>query len=355
MARNFAAGVADVTVFAGDQILMTAKTLIQSSISIGSSAEEIRGGSGNKLFGKYYHTSTFDISLEDVMFKLEYFAFNTGSAIAQGGDVFTKEQITITDNTGTITGTPAVYENYGTIGWVSIPGTDDVPEKVTFTNGTFDYTAPNGTVVCVSYMSKNMSSRHITINSAFVPSEVKLVMSLNLFRAGANVGGNNINASSRSGRVEIVVPRFQFSGTQEFSMTSSGYSTSPINGSALDVQSADCEEGGYYAIITEILDSATWYENVHALALNSQEIDLTVTEGKDHTFQMVVYALPKNGSNFPAPLGGEDGVVLTVAEASIASVSSTGLVTGLASGNTTITATIPNKPGVQAVANVKVV
>ena len=93
MNNTFLAGVADARIFKDNELFATAKTLIDSSISIGVSAEDIRAGKGEKLFGKYFHTSTFDLKMTDAMFKLEYLAANVGSEIQLGGDVFTNKLI----------------------------------------------------------------------------------------------------------------------------------------------------------------------------------------------------------------------------------------------------------------------
>ena len=95
--QYFLAGVANAEIFKGNDLFATAKTLIDSSITIGVSAEDIRAGQGAKLYGKYFHTSTFDLKMTDAMFRLEYIAANVGSDLELGGDVFTEEEININD------------------------------------------------------------------------------------------------------------------------------------------------------------------------------------------------------------------------------------------------------------------
>lgn len=348
MSRQFLAGAATVDMLVGDQLIATATTLLDSSITVGSTAEEVRGGPGAKLLGKYYHTSTFDINLTDVLFKLEYFAFQTGSAIQQIADVFTSEQVTLgAGGSGTITGTPAVYQSYGTIGWAAKPGSDAY-QKITFTEKAFTVAgAKEGDIYCVKYISTDNAARQITISSSFIPSEVTLVMTANLYRAGGR-GENDVNNSSKIGIVQVLVPRFQFNGSMELSMTSTGVANSPIAGSALDNPSADCSDGGYYAIITEQLSGSSWYDNVFALAIEDSDIELATTTG---TATLSVYALPLNGAAFKPPY---EDLTFTSAANGTATVSQEGVVTGVAEGNTTVTVSIKNKVGVEAVANITV-
>lgn len=348
MSRQFLAGAATVDMLVGDQLIATATTLLDSSITVGSTAEEVRGGPGAKLLGKYYHTSTFDINLTDVLFKLEYFAFQTGSAIQQIADVFTSEQVTLgAGGSGTITGTPAVYQSYGTIGWAAKPGSDAY-QKITFTEKAFTVAgAKEGDIYCVKYISTDNAARQITISSSFIPSEVTLVMTANLYRAGGR-GENDVNNSSKIGIVQVLVPRFQFNGSMELSMTSTGVANSPIAGSALDNPSADCSDGGYYAIITEQLSGSSWYDNVFALAIEDSDIELATTNG---TATLSVYALPLNGAAFKPPY---EDLTFTSAANGTATVTQEGVVTGVAQGSTTVTVSIKNKAGVEAIANITV-
>lgn len=348
MSRQFLAGAATVDMLVGDQLIATATTLLDSSITVGSTAEEVRGGPGAKLLGKYYHTSTFDVNLTDVLFKLEYFAFQTGSAIQQIADVFTSEQVTLgAGGSGTITGTPAVYQSYGTIGWAAKPGSDAY-QKITFTEKAFTVAgAKEGDIYCVKYISTDNAARQITISSSFIPSEVALVMTANLYRAGGR-GENDVNNSSKIGIVQVLVPRFQFNGSMELSMTSTGVANSPIAGSALDNPSADCSDGGYYAIITEQLSGSSWYDNVFALAIEDSDIELATTTG---TATLSVYALPLNGAAFKPPY---EDLTFTSAANGTATVTQEGVVTGVAQGSTTVTVSIKNKAGVEAIANITV-
>ena len=199
----------------------------------------------------------------------------------------------------------------------------------------------------MKYISTDNAARQITISSSFIPSEVTLVMTANLYRAGGR-GENDVNNSSKIGIVQVLVPRFQFNGSMELSMTSTGVANSPIAGSALDNPSADCSDGGYYAIITEQIAGASWYDNVFALAIEDSDVELTAPSG---TQTLSVYALPVAGVAFKPPY--EDLTFTSAADAT-ASVTAEGVVTGKAAGNTTITVAIKNKTGIEAVANVTV-
>lgn len=68
MARHFMAGVGTAELFTADnQLFATAKTLTDSSITVGVQAEEVRAGAGAALRGKFYHSTTFDLTLTDAI------------------------------------------------------------------------------------------------------------------------------------------------------------------------------------------------------------------------------------------------------------------------------------------------
>lgn len=350
MARKFIGGVANVDIFVGDQLAITAKTLSDSSFTIGNTAEEVRGGQGNQLLAKYYHTSTFDIALTDVVFNLEYLAYQTGSTISVGADLFGVEQVTIATNKGQIAGVPLDVDSYGLIGWVSVVG-EDTWQKVTFTENAgkyeFDYTAADGTIVCVKYVSKDVQGKSITISSNMIPSEVKLVMTANEFKAGKS---NDISDSSKIGELQIVVPRFQFSGSMEISMTASGVANSPLEGSALAVEEATCgANSGYYAIVNEKIFGEDVFADVFALLVEGGD-DISLKVGDTTTLS--VYAVRKVGLPFIV-----DNSLCTFTSATPATATAganTGLITGVAEGTTNVTVALTSKPTLEGIAVVTV-
>ena len=330
--RKIIASVANVDIFAGDQLVATAKTLSDSSFTIGSSSEDVRGGQGNQLLTKYYHDSTFDIALTDVLFDLNYIAWQTGSNVTQTSEIFTIEPVTVGANGAvTIQGTPANVDSYGTIGWVSKLG-EDAWETVTFTGKNATATKlSEGDSACVKYLSQDNASKQIIVSSNFIPSEVKLVMYANEYKAGKS-NSNNINASSKIGTLQIVVPRFQFSGSMEISMSASGVANSPLEGSALAVEDANCSAtSGYYAVITEKLDEGVETDLI-ALAIEGGN-DIKLKTGAQKT--LVVYGVYKTGT---AVVMDNSKLKFSSGNASVTvSDANPGVITGASAGTAEIT------------------
>lgn len=349
MSMYYIAGVANVDIFKGSQLIATARTLADSSITLGSSNEEIRGGEGNALYGKYYHTSTFDITLTDIMFRLEWMALQTGSVINNGGNIYSNEQVTLAaGGTGTLEGTPVAFENYGLIGWASKAG-EDVWQQVSFSGQNFTIPGGNaGDIYCIKYLTSSSSARQIVVSSAFIPDTVRLVMTGKLFAGDENTAiASASDNRTVAGTFQIEIPRFQFSGSQEISMTAAGVANTPLSGSALANASADCSTGGYYAIITENISGANWYDNVVDIAVAGGEIELAV----DGTSTLVVKAIPTSGAAFTVP---NSDLTFTSKADGTATVSPEGVVEGVAAGSTAISVTVTNKPSLEGIAYVTV-
>lgn len=66
MAQHFLAGVGRVLIFRGNNLIGVGKTLSETTFNFSITGEEIRGGQGNALWGKYFHDSNLGVTLTDV-------------------------------------------------------------------------------------------------------------------------------------------------------------------------------------------------------------------------------------------------------------------------------------------------
>ena len=326
---TYLAGVADCELFQGDQLFASARTLIDSSITIGTSVEELRAGRGNALWGKYYHTSTFDLKLTDAMFNLEYLAANIGGEIELGGDVFKDEQLEASED-GTITlSVPAVPVRAGsTTVYAYVRKADEggakrVAYKVTEDNTVIGLDA--GAIYCVRYMYNDGTSRKLTINSNFIPGTFSIIMTASLFSGDAC---NTSNSGTEVGQLTIKVPRFQLNGSQELSMSASGISNTSLEGSALASGCTGCNDNGVYAEIIETIFNSVWYDNFTGLQVEEAEAEVAKNANVNET--MVVYAVPASGS--PIQVTNE---VIAAKEANTKEDMKTKLVFGSAENNPT--------------------
>lgn len=283
MATTFLAGVANAEIFKDNDLFATAKTLIDSSITIGVSAEDIRAGQGAKLYGKYFHTSTFDLKLSDAMFRLEYIAANVGSEITLGGDVFAEESHVATAEGIALTRTVVPMSEgadkfiywkkpedtyYTTLNLGKEEIADNKIELAKFIG------VAEGQEICVKYLYTNDMARKLNVSANFTPDTVSVYLTANLYSGDAS----NPSTGTKVGTVTIKVPRFLLSGSQELSMSMTGASNTAFEGSALAAKGKGCDNDGIYAEIIEVINDRTEQDIVQIMVADADGLAIEVGE-----------------------------------------------------------------------------
>ena len=318
-----------------DNLLFTGTTLMDSSIETTLSNTDVRAGQGNQLQYIYYHTAEMNITINEAQFSLNYLALNVGSTITTGADVWTTETVEVTNGAGTVGKTPLAISGTNLYGWVT--DKDDNTERVTFNGSSFTMSDNNyNGNVCVRYYASDASAKQITIYADMLPSTIRLVMEAQLCSSDST--------TNRIGTLQIEVPKATMTGAFTLSMTPDSVAQTPLSVRALASQ---VNEGGctanrpIYATITEILYEANWYDNVVALAIEGG--DFSLTTGATKTLK--VFAIPSSGAAFLVKPS-----ELTFASDTIAKVTvdTSGVVTGVATGNANIKATITGKDSIDA-------
>ena len=272
MAQNhFLAGVGTALLFKGNDLVGVAKTLTESTFDFAITAEDIRGGQGNGLLGRYFHDSTLTATLTDAMFDLNYMALSLGVNIESGGLSVKEEELTATAGAVTVTETPVAFD--GTmIGWYKKP-TDSDWQIGTITGTTMTITgATAGQVYCVKYFYQNENAKSITIKSQYVPATLHVVVMTDLYSGKVGTQSD----ATRYGRLIVDIPQFQLEGNQNLSLTATSAATINLTGMALAVLDGNtCEEDPYYGTMTEEIYGAKWQDDVIALAIENSDIQMS--------------------------------------------------------------------------------
>lgn len=321
--NRFLAGVGRALLFNGNNLIGVAKTLTDSTFDFSITGEEIRGGSGNALWGKYFHDSNLNVTLTDAMFKLEYVAASLGVNIEMGGlsvyESAASGDAVVAGGIINLSNAPVAFDG-SLIGWYKKPSDAD------WTIGTISGTtmsipgAQVGETYCVKYFYQNPNARQVTIPTQYVPAELHVVILNDLFNGDIS---QNASETSKVGRLITDIPRLQMDGNQNFALSATSSATVSLTGSALAVSAGDgCEEDTYYGTMTEEIFGATWQDNVIALAVENSEIELA-QDGTETLIVRVVYggsvaSQRKDNSNFTftssaiptASVGANDGVVV---------------------------------------------
>lgn len=279
----FIAGVGNATLFDGERLVASANTLIDSGITIGLSFEDIRAGQGNKLYGRYAHTSTFDLKLTDAMFNLEYIAMNTGSDISLGGDVMVDEELTSTAKKITLSKTAVAISGSKVYAYAKKSGTDNVYDKYAVAQDNSIEVPADGTY-CIRYMYTNDLASKMVVKANFIPKTLTLILEANLYSGGSC----DIETSTLAGKVTIKVPRFMLNGSQELSLTASGVANTSIEGTALASGCAGCSGDGVYAEIIQVMANRTLENGFTGIVVE----DAVREASKGDKLELNVYACP---------------------------------------------------------------
>ena len=350
MAKYILAGVGTIEAFSqsatSPRKIFTSQTLQESGLSISVTAEDIRGGMSNPLLGRYFHDSMLECNITDALFDLNYLAQNVGGEVHFSSDALVTEPVTTTvDGEITITGTPVAFGSAGTVGWYTIQGQENW-QPITFVGQTAQATGLTaGTEICVQYNAQDNGMEYFTISSAIIPNEVHMIQRYPLFNAGADATA--LSASSQVGELIVDIPRFQFAGNVELSLSSSGAATSALSGSALAVYTTEnCNDMGMYATVKLHLFEGNWYDKLTAMAVDGADIDMTSGDTK----ALKVIGIFEGGTG----VIDNANLTFTSSSESVATVSTDGVVTAVGEGNAQIEIVATDKPSVMCYANIDV-
>lgn len=277
--QMFIAGVGEVELFKDDKVVLTSKTLIDTGINLTVNLEDIQGNGGAKLYGKYASQAGLTIKLTDAMFRMEFLAANLGTDVELGGSAIVTEHSIVQNGVVKIEGNPLpLYfgDNKKAV-WISEEGghsgslffsednmergAEDDFGKILIKNVSF----PNGTQVCVKYIKEYEEGQTIKVSTNYLPDELTAILTAPLFAGDQN----NMEMSTKIGTLTITIPRLILNGNTEISMSMTGSSQTNIEGQALAVEPTECDEGGYYAIISKVIKNTTWTSNLAGLAIDN--------------------------------------------------------------------------------------
>lgn len=348
MSNYILAGVGTIEAFTQSSTqptkIFTSKTLQESGISISVTAEDIRGGLSNPLLGRYFHDSILEANITDALFNLQYLALNVGGQVVIGGSSLVTETVTAGSGTLTVQGTPVAFGSAGTVGWYTPAGQEDWA-PLTFEGKVATATVTSGTDYCVRYNATDSGIQEFVVPSAIIPSEVHLVMTYPLFAGGTSPEA--ISTSSQVGELIVDIPRFQFAGNVELSLTSSGAATSNLSGSALaSYTTANCNDMGTYGTVKQKIYGGNWYDDLTTIAVDGG--NFSIANGA--TKKLKVIGIFKNGTG----ILDNSKLTFTSSASSTASVTNAGVVTGAATGSANITITVTDKTSVATMVGVTV-
>lgn len=321
--------------------------MLNTSINIETSSEDIRGGFGALLLGKYFHSSNMTMELEDSMFRIEWLKYSLGASMSIGSDILISETVTLDNNKmGILKNPPAFIENESLVWIETEQGTFDEVEVIN-ENEIYSFVYSNGiegNKYCVKYYTYNEDATTLTVSANIIPDEVKAIAKCQIF-AGSK---DTLTKSSRIGFIYIEIPRLLLSAGTSLSLTHTGAATSPLSGTALSTDSEQgCEDGGYYAKIIKVEEGSKWYDTATDLIVVNNDIELTGDETE--ILDIRAYSPLYNGYKPPY-----SDLNFISSNPNIAFIDESGVVSGISNGDATIVTNIKKKTNIGAIASVSI-
>lgn len=264
MGKKYLASVAEVELFekvdGALRLFASAHTLTDSAMSFSNSMEEVRGGQGGKLYGRFGHTSGITLQMTDIIVNMNYFKALIGAELNSDGnitDMVDPISVTFSKHTATLTEDypePVAIGNLcgsGVVAWAYKSGCsgegDIYPLSADVRKLTGPDDMPDGEY-CVRYFVKKTSGTLARINAMFKPMELYARVSIPEFAADASAA----NSDGVVGHLVFNFPRYQFDGSFDLSLSMTANATIALNGTVLAVPAKDCTGKEYYGEIMEI-------------------------------------------------------------------------------------------------------
>lgn len=303
MAKYFLGSVGKAEAFKrGDngslELAFVSKTLTDSGINISTTKDDIRAGEGAPIQFSFYHDSNVEITLTDVLWKVEYLEAQLGARFKESDnqDYVTKS---VTFENGSYTLSEKINEmpipcddTNKYVVWGAKKGSDDWEKiNVSGSGSSFtltlsgDHTGKGQEDYCIRYLGEVDAARAAEITSTIIPEELFLIITAPIFAGDACAASRG----KAAGHITFEVPRFQLNGAQEFAMNMSQNQTMSLAGVALASESADCDaNGGKLLRIIEVIDSRDWRDSVVELITDEECLQVGL--------EPAVYGEMKDGS-----------------------------------------------------------
>lgn len=243
------------------ELAFVSKTLTDSGLNISTTKDDIRAGQGAPIQFSFYHDSTVEITLTDVLWKPEYLEAQLGARFETGAEDYVTDEVTFENGVAsydkTINKIPFPCGDEYMV-WGAKKGSDEW-KKIEY-NGSNQLTLEGAKgEYCIRYLGPVANAKVAEINSMIIPEELFLVITAPIFAGDACAASKG----KAAGHITFEVPRFVLNGAQEFAMNMSSNQTMSLAGSAMAAESAECDaNGGKLLRIIEVIDNRDWREDV---------------------------------------------------------------------------------------------
>ena len=323
-AREFILTVGNVELYdSSDDLVLVSETEISNSITQSVDTQEIRGGEFNQLFLEYSLTKNLETTLTDARFIQEYLAINNGT-------VFGVETTNVyeTNNNITLNGSGVGTFNDEAVGNIYVIRANGSIQTITpdsVTGGVTTFTVASAANEAVDVRYRNSKSvEKIDIEANRFPGTFKLVITTGIFDSDNGQG-------RRIGNLQIIQPNWKVMGNMEMTFDAGSPYQSSLTGKALSFTN-DAGENVYAEVIIDKTISA-FDTQIVGLFASPNAVTLAATETSQ------IQTIGDLGTS-KQPIRNPSGVTYVSDTTGVATVSSSGLITAVATGSAVVTASL---------------
>lgn len=274
------------------ELAFVSKTLTDSGLNIQTTKDDIRAGQGAPIQFSFYHDSSVEITLTDVLWKPEYLTAQLGAEFKDKNGhvdyvsktvIFTNGEADLTDTVLELPLTCMDGEKYAV--WGTKKGEDDWV-KIDYSSTTHKLTLAGAEgEYCIRFLGNDARARVAEISTQIIPEVLFLIITAPIF-AGDSCAASKGKAA---GHITFEIPKFQLNGAQEFSMNMSSNQTMSLSGIALASETADCDAiGGKLLRVIEVIENRDWKDDIE---------DIMSDEEYEKVGQIpMIYGIKKDGT-----------------------------------------------------------
>lgn len=318
--------------------------------------EAIKAGLGNAPAIMLASDADVSLNLVAADFSMAARALQVGASVTYNAVAPACVSITASSSTLTIPSTitpvaPVGFANV--ICYVTYTGSTTGSTAYTVNSSTKaieGFTATEGTVYTVWYFAASASNSQVRIGGRFAPAIKHVTAQMAVY---STEGTSSANQGTQVGWLYYVIPRMQFAGTPDTDGSQENAATTVLSGKAIvyeDTTTASCTDcnGGalaYYIYVP--FEGAT--ANVESLAVPGG----TVSVAAAGTQQIPVKYIMDDGT-VVQPNYNDFTYVLATGGSTYCSVGSSGVITGIAEGDTEVTITSTLNTSLSTVCNISI-
>lgn len=349
----FSKGIVNAEFFSVENDNLLAYSAYVSNFGVEGSMNngEVSGGPGNQLVMLIPDTARLNVTAQTADTNINSLALTVGGTLSGNGVIETIVGVTAASTSLTLTGAvaPMGGQNGAVCYILTSSGSDRA--AVEAASGTAYAVGDGGAVVgftavpsntyCVKYFITNSSAQALTIPALFAPKVVRAHFAVNLY---AKKGGSDVMESSIVGIRHYYFPYYFFTAAMKETASQTETGTVDLSGTCLSYEQAiangNCAAIGnqvYGFIVDEMLGTNSSTAKVDGIYFIGLGGGASVKMGKTLTLP-VKYSVGGVLTN----ISDMSQVTFESSATSVATVSSSGVVTPASTGTTIITAKVTN-------------